>query len=224
MNDMERRRFTECEITIIFVILSEMEKKNGTCACHGGVECEDRRQRKVLWAVLAINAAFFIIEITFGLLSRSMGLVADSLDMMADALVYGMSLAVVGAAVARKKRVAMLSGLIELLPALIGLAEVIRRFFGVELLPDFRAMIGVSLLALAANSVCLWLLQRMKSGDPHIKASVIFSANDVIINLGVIVAGGLVWLLDSRLPDLIVGIVVFLIVIRGAIKMLRMGR
>ena len=196
------------------------------CECEKCLEQEqnDKRQRKVLWAVLAINAAFFIIEITFGLLSHSMGLIADSLDMMADALVYGMSLAVVGAAVARKKRVALWSGLIEFIPAIIGLAEVIRRFIGAEAMPDFRAMIGISLLALIANSVCLWLLQRMKSGDPHIKASVIFSANDVIINLGVIVAGLLVWLLDSRLPDLIVGVIVFLIVLRGAIKMLRLSR
>ncbi len=194
------------------------------CGCHDDIQYEDKRQRKVLWAVLAINAAFFIIEITFGLLSRSMGLVADSLDMMADALVYGMSLAVVGAAVARKKRVALWSGLLQLLLAAIGIAEVIRRFIGAEMMPDFRAMIGISLLALVANSVCLWLLQRMKSGDPHIKASVIFSANDVIINLGVIVAGLLVWWLDSRIPDLIVGVVVFLIVLRGAIKMLKLSR
>ena len=194
------------------------------CSCHDNVNYEDKRQRKVLWVVLAINAAFFIIEITFGLLSRSMGLVADSLDMMADALVYGMSLAVVGAAVARKKRVALWSGLLQLLLAVIGLAEVIRRFIDAETMPDFRVMVGISLLALAANSICLWLLQRMKSGDPHIKASVIFSANDVIINLGVIVAGLLVWWLDNRIPDLVVGIVVFLIVMRGAIKMLKLSR
>ncbi len=196
------------------------------CECGKCLEQEqnDSRQRKVLWAVLAINAAFFIIEITFGLLSRSMGLVADSLDMMADALVYGMSLAVVGTAIARKKRVALWSGCLQLLLAAIGIAEVIRRFIGAEMMPDFRAMIGISILALAANSVCLWLLQRMKSGDPHIKASVIFSANDVIINLGVVVAGLLVWWLNSRIPDLIVGIIVFLIVLRGAVKMLKLSR
>ena len=202
----------------------EKQKCGCGCGCHDNIQYEDKRQRKVLWVVLAINAAFFVIEIMFGLFSRSMGLVADSLDMMADALVYGMSLAVVGAAVAQKKRVALWSGCLQLLLAVLGLAEVIRRFIGAEMLPDFKAMIGISLLALAANSVCLWLLQQMKSNDAHIRASVIFSANDVIINMGVIVAGLLVWLLDSRIPDLVVGIVVFLIVLRGAIKMLRMAR
>jgi Co/Zn/Cd efflux system component len=196
------------------------------CECEKCLEREqgDSRQRKVLWMVLAINAAFFLIEITFGLLYRSMGLVADSLDMMADALVYGMSLAVVGTTVALKKRVALWSGLLEFLPAVLGLAEVIRRFTGAEMMPDFRAMIGISLLALVANSICLWLLHRMKSDDAHRKASVIFAANDVIISIGIITAGLLVWLLDSRLPDLIVGVVVFLIVLRGAVKMLKLSR
>ncbi len=184
----------------------------------------DSRQCKALWLVLAINAAFFIIEITTGLLSRSMGLVADSLDMLADALVYGMSLMVVGAVVARKKRVALWSGFLQLLLAALGLSEVIRRFVGVEMMPDFRTMIGISLLALVANSICLWILQRTKSKDAHIRASVIFSANDVIINFGVIVAGGLVWWLDSKLPDLIVGVIVFPIVIRGAVRILKLAK
>lgn len=188
------------------------------------VKEDDARQRKVLWIVLAINFGFFLIEMTSGLISRSMGLVADSLDMLADALVYGMSLMVVGAAIARKKRVAMWSGILQMILALLGLSEVIRRFLGFEVMPEFTAMIGISLLALAANSVCLWLLQRTQSKDAHMKASIIFSANDVIINIGVIVAGVLVWVLGSNLPDLIVGIVIFLIVIRGAVRILKLAK
>lgn len=185
---------------------------------------DDSKQRKVLWIVLAINFAFFLIEMSTGIISGSMGLVADSLDMLADALVYGMSLVVVGAVVSRKKKVALLSGILQLLLALLGLSEVIRRFLGFEVMPEFQAMIGISLLALAANSVCLWLLQRTRSNDAHMKASIIFSANDVIINIGVIVAGLLVWWLDNNLPDLIVGIIIFLIVIRGAVRILKLAR
>ncbi|WP_239060676.1 cation transporter [Bacteroides sp. 519] len=185
---------------------------------------DDSRQRKVLWIVLAINFGFFLIEMTTGLISRSMGLVADSLDMLADALVYGMSLMVVGAAIAKKKRVALWSGILQIILALLGLSEVIRRFVGLEVIPEFQAMIGISLLALAANSVCLWLLQRTQSKDAHMKASIIFSANDVIINIGVIVAGLLVWWFGSNLPDLIIGIIIFLIVIRGAVRILKLSR
>ncbi len=183
-----------------------------------------RGQTKLLWTVLLINFGFFVIEITTGLLSRSMGLVADSLDMLADATVYGLSLWAVGAAVARKKRVATLSGYFQLALAGIGLIEVIRRFIGVEEVPDFRIMIGVSVLALIANSVCLYLLQKSKSKEAHMKASMIFTSNDVIINAGVILAGVMVLLTQSKYPDLIIGAIVFLVVVRGAIRILKLGK
>jgi len=181
-------------------------------------------QSKLLWTVLLINFVFFVVEMTTGLISRSMGLVADSLDMLADAAVYGMSLWAVGAAVARKKKVATLSGYFQLALAAIGLIEVIRRFIGMEEIPDFRIMIGVSVLALIANSVCLYLLQKSKSKEAHMKASMIFTSNDVIINSGVIVAGILVMLTQSKYPDLIVGAIVFLVVVRGAVRILKLGK
>ena len=181
-------------------------------------------QTKLLWTVLLINFVFFIIEITAGYISGSMGLVADSLDMLADAMVYGLSLWAVGTAVARKKKVATLSGYFQLALAGIGLIEVIRRFIGVEEIPDFRMMIGVSILALIANSVCLYLLQKSKSKEAHMKASMIFTSNDVIINTGVIIAGVLVLLTQSKYPDLIIGTIVFIVVVRGAIRILKLGK
>jgi len=181
-------------------------------------------QTKLLWTVLLINFSFFVIEITTGFISRSMGLVADSLDMLADAAVYGLSLWAVGTAVTRKKKVATLSGYFQLALAGVGMLEVIRRFIGAEETPDFRMMIGISILALIANSVCLYLLQKSKSKEAHMKASMIFTSNDVIINTGVIVAGVLVLLTQSKYPDLIIGAIVFLIVVRGAFRILKLGK
>jgi Co/Zn/Cd efflux system component len=85
-------------------------------------------------------------------------------------------------------------------------------------------MIVVSILALIANAVCLYLLQRSKSEEAHMKASMIFTSNDVVINGGVILAGILVSVTESRYPDLIIGGIVFLIVVRGAIRMLKLGK
>ena len=181
-------------------------------------------QSKLLWTVLIINFAFFIIEITTGFISKSMGLVADSLDMLADAMVYGLSLWAVGSTVFRKKKVARLSGYFLLALALIGLIEVIRRFISVEAVPDFRTMIIVSILALVANSICLYLLQKSKSEEAHMKATMIFTSNDIIINTGIIVAGILVLLTHSKYPDLIIGAIVFLIVVRGAFRILKLGK
>lgn len=177
-----------------------------------------------MWTVLVINFACFLIEIVFGLISNSMGLVADSLDMLADAFVYGISLYAVGGTVARKKYIAKLAGYFQITLAAIGFVEVLRRFLGVEAFPDFRTMIIVSFFALIANSICLYILQKSKSQEAHMRASMIFTSNDVIINLGVIIAGILVLLLNSGIPDLIVGSIVFVIVINGAFRILKLSK
>lgn len=182
-----------------------------------------QRPNGTLLAVLLINAGLFVGEMVAGLLASSMGLVADSLDMLADALVYTGALLVHSQGPSAKARVARFSGYLQLLLACFGFAEVVRRFIGGEGVPDYRTMILVSLVALIGNAACLVLLRRMKSGEAHIRASVIFTNNDVIINVGVIVAGLLVLLTGSKVPDLTAGAIVFAIVLRGAWKILRIA-
>lgn len=188
------------------------------------VESDSKFQSKLLWQVLIINFVFFILELTFGLVSNSMGLVADSLDMLSDSIVYGLSLLAVGTAVAQKNRIARLSGYIQILLALLGIIEVIRRYFFVEAMPDYMTMILVSGLALIANWLCLYLLQKSRSEEAHMKASMIFTSNDIIINAGVIMAGILVSVLGNRLPDLIIGSIVFVVVFRGALRILKLAK
>lgn len=186
---------------------------------------ENSNQKKLLRSVLIINFLFFLIEMTTGIISKSMGLVADSLDMLADSFVYGLSLFAVGGSIIRKKRIAKIAGYFQITLALIGFLEVLRRFFGEEKLPNFSTMIIVSVLALIANGICLYLLQKSKSKEEaHMKASMIFTSNDVIINLGVITAGFLVTWLNSNKPDLIIGSIVFILVIQGAIRILKLGK
>jgi Co/Zn/Cd efflux system component len=188
------------------------------------VFAEQSNQRKVLWIVLIINFSFFLIELITGLISRSMGLVADSLDMLADAFVYAISLYAVGGTLQRKKNIARIAGYFQITLAVIGFAEVVRRFIGAERLPDFQTMIIVSVLALIANAICLYLLMKSKSNEAHMRASMIFTSNDVIINLGVITAGVLVLWLQSGMPDLIIGSIVFVLVIFGAIRILKLSK
>lgn len=186
---------------------------------------ENTNQKKILWMVLIINFAFFIIEMLTGLISKSMGLIADSLDMLADSFVYGLSLFAVGGTIVKKKRIAKLAGYFQISLAMIGFVEVLRRFFSTEKLPDFSTMIIVSILALIANGFCLYILQKSKGKEEaHIQASMIFTSNDVIINLGVIVAGILVNSLNSNKPDLIIGTIVFALVIQGAFRILKLSK
>jgi Co/Zn/Cd efflux system component len=182
------------------------------------------RERILLLRVLAINCFFFLLELLMGFISGSMGLVADSLDMLADSLVYGLAIFVVGGTTAKKKGIAKISGYFQLLLAAFGIIEVIRRFLGFGEVPRFGIMIGISILALMGNAASLVLLQKSKSKEAHMQASVIFTSNDVIINLGVIIAGVLVFATHTKFPDLIVGAIVFVIVARGAFRILQLAK
>jgi Co/Zn/Cd efflux system component len=182
------------------------------------------RERKLLFQVLFINFFFFALEIWTGFISNSMGLVADSLDMLADSLVYGLALFAIGGTMAKKKNVARASGYFQLLLAVFGMIEVVRRFLGFEEVPLFQTMIIISMLALLGNATSLFLLQRSKSKEAHMQASMIFTSNDVIINLGVIIAGVLVFITSSKAPDLIMGGIVFVIVARGAYRILQISK
>jgi Co/Zn/Cd efflux system component len=176
---------------------------------------------RTLRLLLAINAVLFAVELVAGWMAESAGLLADSLDMLADAAVYGIALYAAGRSPSLKLRAAHLSGALQLLLALGMLAEVARRAIsGSE--PEPPVMILVSLLALAANVSCLLLVARHRHGGAHMKASFIFSANDVLANLGVIAAGALVAWTGSAVPDLVVGSVISALVLAGGVRILRL--
>jgi len=93
--------------------------------------------------------------------------------------------------------------------------DIIRRIFqGSE--PVSNLIIIFGFIALIANSICLFFIHKHKDGDVHMRASWIFSANDVIANLGVIISGILVLTLNSRWPDIIIGLIIAMIILRGA--------
>lgn len=176
-----------------------------------------------MWVLLAINGAMFLIEFLVGWLAESTGLIADSLDMLADAAVYGIGLYAVGRTPRNKAHAASLSGVCQILLAVAVAVDVTRRFItGSE--PMSGLMIGVGMVALAANVTCLFLISKHRFGEVHMRASWIFSVNDVLANLGVIVAGVLVALSGSRLPDLTIGAAISTLVLRGGIKIIGEAR
>lgn len=181
-------------------------------------------QSTLLWQVLGINFFFFGAEMIAGVIGGSMGLVADSLDMLADSIVYGLALYAVGRSAALKKKVAAAAGYFQLILAVLGFTEVIRRLFGADEIPSFETMIIISFFALLGNALSLYLLQKSKSTEAHMKASMIFTSNDVIVNIGVIIAGAMVLLTGSAYPDLTVGVIIFVLVIRGAFRILSLSK
>lgn len=181
------------------------------------IDAESKDQARVLWIVLGINAAMFLAEFVAGVIAQSTGLIADSLDMLADAAVYSVSLYAVGRSARLKNRAAMLSGVLQILLAISVAAEILRRaIMGSE--PEPALMIGIGLIALTANVICLALIAKHRGGEVHMRASWVFSKNDVIANVGVITAGGLILLLDARWPDLVIGALIVFVVLRGGMS------
>ena len=191
------------------------------CGCH--IEITDREQSRVLWQLLAINAVLFVVELAVGWWAQSTGLIADSIDMLADATIYAIGLYAVGKAAAHKARAALLSGYFQGGLALLILVDILRRMiFGSE--PVSLLMMGMGVLALIGNVICLLLINRHKDGEVHMRASWIFSKNDVVANVGVIVAGALVLWTGSRWPDLIIGLLIVGVVLRGAMQIIAEAR
>ena len=178
-------------------------------------------EARTLWILLTINAVMFVIEMVAGWWGDSVGLISDGVDMFADAAVYGVALYAIGRGARHKVSAAKLAGILQLLLALAALGEVSRRAFAGSF-PEELTMVGISLLALAANITCLALISRHRQGGVHMRASYIFSANDVLANLGVIAAGILVALTNSPIPDWTIGTLIGVLVLVGAFRILRL--
>lgn len=182
-----------------------------------------RQEKNIFITVFLINFFFFALEMIYGYISNSMGLIADSLDMFADAIIFGISIFVVGKSISTKRKVAKISGYFQLILALLGMVEVIRRFLEFTEMPDYKIMMIISSFALVGNAVGLYLIQKSKSRqEAHIQAGKIFLSNDVVINMGVIAGGALVLATASKYPDLIIGSIVFIIVAKGAYRILKL--
>lgn len=191
------------------------------CGCD--VEIRDRSEMRVLVILLLINGLMFFVELGVGWWAQSTALIADAMDMLADALIYGVAWYAVGKALAAKIRAARLSGWLQLAIGTLVLLDIARRLvFGSE--PVSTLMMGMGLLALVANTICLGLISRHRDGEVHMRASWIFSKNDVIANVGVILAGALVGLSGSRIPDFLIGFAVALLVLRGGWQILQDAR
>jgi len=173
----------------------------------------------VLKLLLLINGVMFLVELVAGWWAQSTGLLADGLDMFADAAVYGLALYAVGHSAQRKLRAAHTAGWLQMALAVGALIEVLRRFvLGSE--PESAIMMSIAAVALLANVSCLRLISRHRESGAHMKASWIFSSNDVLANIGVIVAGALVAWTQSPYPDLVIGTVIAFVVLNGARRIL----
>lgn len=173
------------------------------CGCENkNLDTLAKKQSKVLWIVLVINAVFFVAEFASGILAKSVSLTGDSLDMLGDALTYGISLYVIGKSILAKGKASQFKSSVMMLTALFVLGRAITTLVTQEV-PSYQVMGVMSLLALFANLVCLWLLSKHKNDDINFSSVWICSRNDIITNTSVILASYLVYQTQSIWPDVI---------------------
>lgn len=181
------------------------------------------RQRGTLRIVLGINAAMFLVIVAAALYGESSALLSDSLDNFGDALTYGLSLYAVSRGAAAKARVALFKGGLIFLAACAVAAQIVYRLL-VPTVPLFEVMGMFSLLGLAANSLCLFLLWSHRHEDVNMSSVWECSRNDIASNLSVFVAAGAVWLTGSGWPDILVASALVLLLMRSAIRVIASAR
>lgn len=192
------------------------------CGCEADEERAERdpRYRRALWLVVILNIGFGLAEIVAGFIANSQALKADALDFLGDGSITFVALLALGWTAATRARVAFIQGLF--LGALglwvIGMA-VWRAMNAIP--PEAELMGGVGLAALAVNVVAALILARFREGDAQARAVWLFSRNDALNNIGVIIAAGLVFWLDSAWPDILVAGAIAVIFLHSAWEIMR---
>lgn len=194
------------------------------CGCGKtlDVAAMQARHRRVLWIVLLINLATFLMMVGASWYSHSSSLLSGALDNLGDAATYLLSLLVVGAGVAAKARVALFKGVL-ILAAAVAVAVQIGWRLAHPQVPLFESMGLAALLNLAANGFCLWLLTPYRTDDVNLASAWECARNDIFEGISVVLAAGLVALFGAGWPDLLVAIALLVVFLRSALRVLRIA-
>jgi Co/Zn/Cd efflux system component len=194
------------------------------CGCGKtlDVAAMQARHRRVLWIVLLINLATFLMMVSASWYSHSSSLLSGALDNLGDAATYLLSLLVVGAGVAAKARVALFKGVL-ILAAAVAVAVQIGWRLAHPQVPLFESMGLAALLNLAANGFCLWLLTPYRNDDVNLASAWECARNDIFEGISVVLAAGLVALFGAGWPDLLVAVALLVVFLRSALRVLRIA-
>jgi Co/Zn/Cd efflux system component len=192
------------------------------CGCHGNPRFDgmDPRYKRVLWTIIAINGAMFLLEMLAGHIADSQALKADALDFLADTVTYGLSLAVIGASLRARATAALFKGASLTLMGLWVFGSTVYHVVILGL-PSAELMGGIAVLALAANASSVLLLVRYKDGDANVRSVWLCSRNDAIGNVAVMIAALGVWGTSTRWPDLAVAGIMACIFLYSSFQILR---
>ena len=179
--------------------------------------------KRALWIVVLLNVGYGVIEIFGSFLSGSQALQADALDFVGDGPISFLGLIAVGWGLAARAKAALLQGVFLGLLGLGVIGSTLYRVF-VEHEPETLLMGGFAVVAFIVNVAAALVLLPHRKGDANMRAVWLFSRNDAIGNLAVVVAAVLVWALSSSWPDLLVAFAVAGLFLQSAWSIIRDAR
>lgn len=196
-----------------------------SCSCHGDTARAERdpAYRRALWIVVILNLGFGLIEIVGGFIAGSQALKADALDFLGDGSITFVGLLALAWSERARARVALAQGLFlgGLGLFVIGMAA----WRALNAIPPEAGLMGaIGIAALAVNVAAASILSRFRDGDANVRAVWLFSRNDALANVAVIVAAGLVYWTRSAWPDLVVAAVIALLFLHSAYEIVRNAR
>jgi Co/Zn/Cd efflux system component len=193
---------------------------SGCCDDNCAIDALQKSQRGTLTIVLGVNAVMFLVIVVAALYSNSTALLADSLDNLGDAITYALSLYEVSRSKTVKAKVALFKGLLIFIAACAISAQIVYKIL-VPSIPVFEVMGAFSLIGLAANLLCLYLLLRHRNEDVNMSSVWECSKNDIASNLSVFLAAGAVWITGSGWPDILVAFGLVCLLTRSSIRVIR---
>jgi Co/Zn/Cd efflux system component len=206
-------------------LIARQDKVMSASCCEQVLDPQrgNKSYRRVLWVVLAINAAMFAVEVTAGLAAGSASLQADALDFLGHSGNYAISLFVVGMALRYRAMAAFLKGATMGVFGLWVLSVAAwHAWHGT--LPYAFTMGAVGFAALVANAASFGLLWAYRSGDANMRSSWICTRNDVLGNLAVLLAALGVIGTGTGWPDVIVASIMAALALQGAWVVLQQSR
>jgi len=204
--------------------MENFEDANG-CGCRADTDRAERDPgyRRAMWIVVLLNLGFGAMEIVGGFIADSQALKADSLDFIGDGTITLVGLVALGWPAAARARIALVQG-IFLLTLGLGVIGVALWRALTAVAPEAELMGGIGIVALVVNVAAAFVLSRFREGDANVRAVWLFSRNDALANVAVIVAAGLVAWTGSAWPDLTVAAVIAVLFLHSAYEILRGAR
>jgi Co/Zn/Cd efflux system component len=159
--------------------------------------------RRALWIVVLLNAGYGVVEMAGGFLADSQALKADALDFLGDGLITFFGIVALSWPREWRARAALTQGVFL---AAMGVGVLVTTAYRVLVLgrPDAELMGVFGVIALFINLAAAAVLLPHRAGDVNVRAIWLFSRNDALGNLAVVIAAGFVALTGTRWPDLIV--------------------